>query len=388
MRVLFVCPFVPWPRENGGKIRTGALLEAASKRVEIDLCVIDDGTQREDALEALGAHVHDVDWFPRGRASLTKRLFRAKLERWFHSPELAARLARVRPGDYDLVHLDEMLLVRTMPRVKDTPVVVHHHKLDRILYEKLSRGEGPKRHWDLTKLAHLERVSVARFPDQIFCSAEDAETYSRSHPTVRPHVLPSGFEPARFERAPFETRDARRLLFLGSMDYGPNVEGARWFVSQVLPKIEERVGPIVLELVGANPVAEVRALESARVLVTGRVPDVRPHLARTGAMLVPLSIGGGTRLKIVEALAMETPTVSTRIGAEGLGLVDGEHLALADSPDEFARATAELLLDGKKARQLAECGANHVRKQFPWQRLGDRLAEIWSEIKASSTTHP
>ncbi|MEX1025184.1 MAG: glycosyltransferase family 4 protein [Planctomycetota bacterium] len=380
MRVLFVCPFVPWPLENGGKIRTYQLLRAAAREAQIDLAVIDDGTPRTEAEGALAEVVNDVHWFSRERAPLTKRLVRPKLERWFHSPALERFLGTAK--GYDLVHLDEMLLVRALPPGR-TPVLLHHHKLDRVLYELLTRDAGPKRHVDLFKLARLEREATRRFPKQLFCSREDADLFRATHPRVEPFVLPSGFDPDVFAPAPFDERDPSRLLFLGSMDYGPNVDGARWLIEDVLPRLSSALPSVKIELVGANPGAAVRALAGTRVEVTGRVADVRPHLATAGALVVPLSIGGGTRLKIVEALAMDTPVISTTIGAEGLGLEHGRHLLTADDGESFARAVLELVGDRSAARRLAETGGSFVRERFPWPRLGARLVEIWRDVASA-----
>jgi glycosyltransferase involved in cell wall biosynthesis len=134
---------------------------------------------------------------------------------------------------------------------------------------------------------------------------------------------------------------------------------------------------VVLELVGRGSGPRIAALAGPRVELIGAVPSVRPHLERAALAVVPLRIGGGTRLKIVEALALGTPLVSTPVGAEGLELEGGRHLALAERPDEFAAACAALLEDPEAARRLGLAGRAQVERLYPWPALGDRLLAAW-----------
>ena len=202
-------------------------------------------------------------------------------------------------------------------------------------------------------------------------------------------MVPSGFDPESFRARPdAPPREPARLLFLGSMDYGPNVEAVQRFVRESLPAIRAERPETVLEIVGAHPTAEVRALARPGVIVTGRVETVQPYLARASALVVPLAIGGGTRLKIVEALALATPVVSTTIGAQGLGLVDGTHLALADGGLEFARATLALLADPAGAAQLAARGRAWVHEHYRWEVLGHELVDYWERVAFSGALSP
>jgi len=157
MKVLFVCPFVPWPLVDGGKIRTFNLIKEAASHAEIHLRVVREPGQAEDTEEALRPWCGSLRFFERGRLRPLQRVLRPKLERWFHSPALLPAVhADLAAGDFHLVHLDELLLARVVPPDPRVPVIQHHHKLDTILYARLSDGLGPKRHFDLWKLQRLE----------------------------------------------------------------------------------------------------------------------------------------------------------------------------------------------------------------------------------------
>lgn len=390
MKVLFVCPFVPWPLENGGKIRTYHLLRQASAQAEIHLRAIQEPEPIEDAREALAPWCRTLGFFERSRPGSLERWKLPKLERWFHSRALLASvrddLAR---GGFKLLHLDELLLARILPPEREIPVVQHHHKLDTVLYDSLDRNTTLERRFDLWKLRRLEAESARRYRHHLLCSQGDAETLRSRYGALDVAVVPSGFDPGVFRAEPNAgPRAAERLLFLGSMDYGPNKEAVLRFARESLPRIRAARPAVVLEIVGANPGPEIRALAGPNVLITGRVDSVQPYLAQASALIVPLSIGGGTRLKIVEGLALATPVISTTIGAQGLGLVDGRHLVLADGAEAFAEATLRVLADPAGSARLGERGRAHVHEHFRWEVLGRELVDYWERVAFSGALSP
>jgi len=389
VKVLFVCPFVPWPLVNGGKIRTYHLLRAVARQCEVHLRVIQEPAPIQDAAEALGAVVASAAFFERSRPGRLERWQLPKLERWFHSRALLEAVrADLAGGGFQLVHLDELLLARIVPDARTVPVVQHHHKLDTVLYESLTHPSLEQR-FDRWKLRRLEAESARRYRHHLFCSQDDADTLRARHGALDCAVVPSGFDPESFRPDPAGAgRAPARLVFLGSMDYGPNVEAVVRFVRESLPSVRAARPDVVFEIVGGNPAPQVQALAGPGVLVTGRVDEVQPYLARASALVVPLAIGGGTRLKIVEALALGTPVVSTTIGAQGLGLVHGTHLALADGAEAFARATLALLADPAGAARLGERGRAYVHEHYRWEVLGRELVDYWERVAFSGALSP
>ncbi len=390
MKVLFVCPFVPWPLVNGGKIRTYHLLRTASAEAEIHLRVIEEPEPVAGAAEALAPWCRTLGFFPRSRPGRIERWKLPKLERWFHSRALLGAVqADLAGGGFRLLHLDELLLARVVPPVRAVPVVQHHHKLDTVLYDSLAADASLARRFDLWKLRRLEAESARRYRHHLLCSQDDADALRTRYGALDCAVVPSGFDPQTFQPDPsLGAREPERLVFLGSMDYGPNVEAVRTFVRAILPRLLRARPTLRLEIVGADPLPEVRALAGASVQLTGRVENVQPYLQRASALVVPLRIGGGTRLKIVEALALGTPVVSTTIGAQGLGLENGRHLLLADGEEEFAAATLRILADPLEGARMGERGRVYVHEHFRWDVLGRELVDYWERVAFSGALSP
>jgi glycosyltransferase involved in cell wall biosynthesis len=170
-----------------------------------------------------------------------------------------------------------------------------------------------------------------------------------------------------------------RVVFTGAMRHAPNADGARWYLDHVHPMVAERIPSLRVAIVGADPPPDLRARQSAGVEVTGRVDDIRPWLANASVAIVPLLSGGGTRLKILEAMAAGIPVVSTTVGAEGLDLADGSDLLIADSPRAFADAILRVLYDSSLAESLSERGRVTVLARFDWRVVVERLISAHDE---------
>lgn len=205
-------------------------------------------------------------------------------------------------------------------------------------------------------------------------------------PGVVVRVPPSGGSRCELKRA-----RPPSLLFLGSMDWMPNIDAVVWFAREIFAPIQAAVPGVTLTIVGRTPTPAVHQLAAANpaITVTGTVPDVRPYLRQAAVCVVPLRAGGGTRIKIFEAMAAGLPVVSTRIGAEGLPVTDREHLLLADRPAEFAEAVVELLRQPELRRRLAGNGRQLVCTRFSWEQAAARFAEICRHaVVARDTERP
>ncbi len=387
MEVLFLCPWLPWPLNSGGKLRTFNLIRSVAPWARVHLRAVLEPDQGQADVDALAPYCASLKAFPREAAGPLMRLTHSKMERWFHSPALIRAVrAELESEDFDLVHIDELLHARILPPLESgrrrPPVVQHHHKLDLAFAQSNTEISGLERRFDAWKIGRLERESADRHQHHLLCSRDDADTLCGRYPTLECSVLPSGYDPDYF-RVPVEPprRSENALCFIGSMDYLPNVAAMTHFVTHVLPRIRAQRPEVRLTIVGRNPSEHVRGLAADEAVeVTGGVPDVRPWLSRSAAMVVPLTIGGGTRLKIVEAMAMECPVISTTIGAEGLGMQDGRELLLADGDQAFAEATLKTLAERQATQARAQVAADYVRANLTWSRLAERLAWVWREV--------
>jgi glycosyltransferase involved in cell wall biosynthesis len=190
--------------------------------------------------------------------------------------------------------------------------------------------------------------------------------------------VPTGVDTAFFRPGNAQKRDPHNLVFTGSMDWLPNEDGIRYFTEQIMPRIKQSVPDVTLTVVGRDPYPGLIELSKRdpSVIVTGRVEDVRPYMDQASVYIVPLRIGGGTRLKIYEAMAMEKPIVSTSIGAEGLPVANGTEILLADTPESFADATVRLLQDQNLGGDIGRRAATRVRKEFGWDTVAENFAAI------------
>jgi glycosyltransferase involved in cell wall biosynthesis len=217
----------------------------------------------------------------------------------------------------------------------------------------------------------------ARIPEAVLVSSEDERALLRSLAGVDPVVVPNGVNTREFAPDPAIAEEPDRILFVGPLTYDANLDGLRWFCRDVLPLVRAEIPGAQADHVG-EPVSEELGAR-----MHGRVPDVRPWLARAPLSVVPVRYGSGTRYKILEALSMGRCVVSTSIGAEGLGLADGEHLLIADEPAAFAAAVVRALRDPALRARLGAAGRAHVAARYDWEPLVARVDEVWSRVAST-----
>jgi glycosyltransferase involved in cell wall biosynthesis len=312
--------------------------------------------------------------------------------RHWADPAAHAALAAFTAGrDYDLIHFCDIVmwpyvkrLPHRCPRVMDRSRVDLMFQTEELRTLPLSARERIGRHENLFKLGFLERDAAAHLAATVVCGPDD-EKFLRANVdgSANVFVLPNGCDPTYFDldsHPPAAPADPT-WLFCGAMDYSPNVDGLGWYFDAVDPHVRTVLPRRRIEIVGKSPSAAVRAHAALPgVTVTGEVPDVRPHYQSSLFQIVPLRIGGGTRLKIVESLSIGCPVVSTTIGAQGLDLVHGLHLLLADTPQDFAQAIRRLAGDPHLRQRLRENGRRQVLAHYGWPRLGARLHDFYESL--------
>jgi len=226
-------------------------------------------------------------------------------------------------------------------------------------------------------MIEYERTVCTAVKSIVAVSDQDAQTMRDLYGVTRVGVVPTGVDVAFFTPAeePHPTTD---LAFVGSMDWMPNVDGVVWFVDEVLPRIRKKLPQCSVAVIGRKPGREVTKLaeRDAGIRITGTVADVRPWLWGSKVAVVPLRIGGGTRLKIYEAMAARTPVVSTTIGAEGLDVSPGENIRIADAPDAFADACIRLISNAEERRRLSAAAWEHVSTKHSW----DAAAAVFERL--------
>lgn len=297
----------------------------------------------------------------------------------------------------DLIQLESIHMIRNAEALAEAgiqaPVVYNWHNIESELMQRFAESSASlarRAYATLTagKLRAIEREILRSAFGHIVCSEREREVLATIAPEARIAVIENGVDCDSFAPGVAESGSAAKpegmarntLVFVGSMDYYPNAEGAVWFAREIWPSIRERVPSLEFCIVGARPTEAVLALrEVAGVTVTGTVPDVRPYYERALAAVVPLRTGGGTRLKILEAMAAGTPVVSTALGAEGLRVEPGEHYLMAGTDDAapWVEAIAKLHADPAECAALSERGLRRAREEYDWKSLGASLVDTY-----------
>jgi glycosyltransferase involved in cell wall biosynthesis len=238
-------------------------------------------------------------------------------------------------------------------------------------------------------MLRYEGRTLARFEGVLAVSDADRDTFAALYPgAVRQpaHVVPTGVDTEYFAPAPSDP-ESRTLVFTGSMDWLPNEDGMTYFCREILPKIRQAEPEATLSIIGRTPTPAVRKLaDIPGVDVTGRVDDVRPHIARGAVYVVPLRIGGGTRLKIFEAMSMAKAVVSTTVGAEGLPVTSGRDIEIADEPSRFAHAVVHLIRDSAARRALEAAARRLVVERYDWSAVALDFEEALLRVAAAPTS--
>jgi glycosyltransferase involved in cell wall biosynthesis len=303
----------------------------------------------------------------------------------------AAAVQRCLDGEpFDLVVCDFLVPAVNLPRELPCPAVLFTHNVESEIWRRhteTQRSRLLRAFFDAQhrRMLRFEGQALSRFDRVLAVSDADRDTFARLYPDAARgpiDVVPTGVDTEFF--APRPRSAANRLVFTGSMDWIPNEDAMTFFCRDVLPLVRAEEPRVRLTIVGRAPSAAVRGLAAdPRIEVTGRVDDVRPWVGDATVYIVPVRIGGGTRLKIFEAMAMNKAIVSTRVGAEGLPVVHGRHLLLADSPDEFAAAVIRLLRSRDLRSELGAAARALVVDHHDWGAVAQSLDGALCEAAAS-----
>jgi polysaccharide biosynthesis protein PslH len=293
-------------------------------------------------------------------------------------------------GQFDLAICDFLAASRNFPDKLPIPCALFQHNVESSLWERMARTEThPLRKisytYESARMSRYERRSLARFHHIIAVSDNDREQLLAMDPSCEIAVIPTGVDTKKFPVAPASSATPPRIVFTGSMDWEPNMDAVEYFCGQIWPRILTQCPDAVFQIVGRNPFARVERLASPSVEVTGTVPSVIDYLRDATVVVVPLRIGGGTRLKIYEAMAMGKALVSTSIGAEGLTFQNGRDLMLADDAASFADAILLLLRDAEVRRRF-EQAATQLAAQFDWAVVTRQFAQVLEKIAADGGT--
>ena len=391
MNLLWVNAGLLLPLDKGGKLRTWHLMRQLARSHDISYVSFADASTTAVDIAGMREVASHVVTIPRTEAAKgTARFYLDAMQ--YLVDRVPYAVAKYRSAAYrraveqllatqrfDAIVCDFLVPVVNLPDTLPCPAILFTHNVESEIWRRhveTARNSVSRRLLEAQwrRMRRFERAALGRFDLVLAVSDADRQTFGRLFPdalTAPVHVVSTGVDTAYF--APMsDHQPAKRshLVFTGSMDWLPNEDGMQYFVREILPLIRQLEPDATLSIIGRSPTPAVRRLANDHgVRVTGSVDDVRPHVAEGSVYVVPLRIGGGTRLKIFEAMAMGKAVVSTTIGAEGLPVTPGQHIVIADEPQQFAEAVVRLVRDDEMRRRLEVEARKLVVERYDWSAV-------------------
>jgi glycosyltransferase involved in cell wall biosynthesis len=399
-RLLFVVPSIPLPANTGGTLRTLHLLSALDKQFDVTvLAPHRAGTDAPALRKMLRGRVVEIPPAPKLERSVRRFLNAAVGQpvgyEQYAGPAMQRALCKLLDeAPFSLVHFDHLHTAQLLPWVrrhgKGARAVIDAHNVEAQVVERMADiSTFPMRwalKWQASRVRNLESRLVSLADAVLACSVRD-KSLLRWAGAEHVQVIPNGVSLEEMAQRPADER--RNVIFVGSMDWWPNSDAALLLAKDIWPRCEAQLSDSRLVLAGRNPPAELSALASDRVVVTGTVDSVAPYLRESWASAIPLRAGSGTRLKILEAAAARVPVVASRLAAEGLPFLHEKHILYAESAEEFAQALVRLKESPALASELAE-NAFRIAQDFDWPKVGHSLSQFyrrWLATGAFSEAH-
>lgn len=405
--LLYLSHRLPTPPHNGAALRTFNTIRVLSESYRIKALCFD----RTDAIlanldleERIGAlrPYADVEVFPIPQQQSRLRLIVDHARSVFandaytifayDSRAYAAAIERaLAEHDFAMVHVDSLDLARYLPLLGGLPIACTHHNVESQLLRRRALTEPPLRraylNFQASKLERLERQWLPRVAVNVVVSDDDARTFQALAPGARVEIAPNGVDVDYF--TPGSGRDQAGIVFVGGTNWFPNRDGLEWFHRDILPELRAigETGPVTW--VGRCSADDAKRFGGPDgVDFTGYVPDVRPYLRDAACVIAPLRVGGGTRLKILDAWACGSAVVATSQASEGLVRIDGANILVADEPRAFAQAIQRVINDPALRTSLARAGRATAERYYSWTSIGGRLAEVYAEIQGTRGATP
>lgn len=404
--LLFLSHRLPFPPHNGASIRTFNVLRQLAQDFDVVALCFD---RADPALASMAvadriaglAPWAEVQVFPipqehsSGRFAwdhLRSMAMRRPYVHFVHESEDYERALRelLATHAFDLVHFDSLDLQRFVPLVRHLPMVCTHHNAESVLLDRRATRERGLRGWYMRRqaalLARSEAELLPQFDLNVTVSDVDTTLLRELAPSARYRTIPNGVDTSFFTPSGNGTR--KGCVFVGGTTWFPNLDGLEWFAGEVLPAMRREGLHANVEWVGRVTEAERTRFSAEGLTFTGYVDDIRPHVLGAACFLAPLRVGGGTRLKILDAWAMGMPVVATSIACEGLDAVHGQNILIADDVPAFVRETARVLADPELGHRLGAAARATVEQAYSWNVLGARLRKDYHGAIARRRSRP
>lgn len=397
MKILWITRDIPYPPIKGYSIRIYNFMTRISLEHEIYLFSLKEIEEPDHDIDGLRRVCKEVGFslFHKGRSWSKPFEFLSYLLReippdfrFFLAPHILRDLVNfIGERKFDIVQIEDLqlaLFLDYLPKHLGAKTVLDFQDVDFRKYDRIYHFEKKitrrLRIWLHSRiLRKWEPDFAGRFDLCLAISDIDKKLLLDANPRIHAETLPNGIELAEYRISPIQN-PTPTIIFVGSMDYLPNVDAVIYFVEQIFPYIRQQVPGVEFHIVGNEPRPSVYALAGNGVVVTGQVPDVKPYYQQSWVSVVPLRAGGGIRNKILEAMALGRPTVSTTIGCEGLRVTHDKDILVSDDPHEFGELVVRLFRDEDLRARLIENGRQTVEKYYNWNTLAKQAVELYQSL--------
>ncbi len=389
MNILFLTHMLPYPQTDGARIRSFNLLKTLTRHNKVSVVSFISETTRTEDIDELRGFVHDLQTVFRPQKYAIKDLFKGVCTSEpftiinYRTEEMKELVSKKLNEGIDAVHCEHLNMAQYAMAGDGVKRIIDMHNVEsEIMRRYADKASDPLKaiysKMTAKKLARYERDVLRNFDLCVAVSARDADHMREfCSNTV---VVDNGVDLDSFLLCEDIVTEPR-LVYTGWMKYHANNDAAKYFCDEILPAIKKDRSEVTVDIVGKEPSDEVlRLSDIAGVNVTGAVPDIRSYINKASVYIVPLRVGGGTRLKILEAMAIGIPIVSTSIGCEGIGLTNEKDILIADTAKDFARQTLRLLDDAALRKHLAANARELVEERFSWKMIGEKLLSAYNTI--------
>jgi len=396
-KILVLTGALPYPPVTGAKIRTFNLLKALAPEFDISLLTVMTEKGERDYvanIEQAGIKCHVI--YKPGLHRGIRRMSDAIQSYFSPQPYIVRHYCSksyrriletlLAEHGYDVVHCDSISMTSNLYGLDKSRLALTQHNIEHLIWEGYAKHAGNPvalafYRNQYRKVKRFERRLDRVYGHIVTVSENDKQVLQDDFPSDRITVVENGVDPDIYANTT-PTADRSGIVFTGSLDWHPNIDGLVWFAHDVYPLLRTAAADLRINVVGRKPTQRIRDLLAGRTAMNlhADVPRIQPHLHSARVMMVPLRIGGGSRLKILEAMASGVPVVSTAKGAEGLNVIAGDNILIEDEPERFAKALLEVIWDGDLHRRLAERGLELVNRRYSWDRVARPLADLWRRI--------
>lgn len=390
MNILFVSALLPYPLYSGGQIRIYNLLKQLSKKHSITLCSFIRSEEEKQWIKKL-SFCNRVYTAYRGRAWRPRYLLAASVGRYpflfstYANQEMAEIIgANIEKGDYHIVHLEPGYVWPSLPQISiPVPIVVAEHNIEHTVYEGYIKAfpivpMRPILFADVIKLRFWENNIWKRVAHVVAVSDEDKREIAKHRPADTITVVPNGVDIESIKPSAKNKKDTgHSFLFVGNFAWLQNRDAVRWLIKDIWPEVRKRFPDATLRIVGRGLPGDLRQSFDDKTVLLEHVDDIRDEYAIADILLAPIRIGGGTKFKVLEAMAAGVPVVTTNEGASGLDVTDGEHLAISESENEFVRRSEEFITGKQYRSAVVKKARTLVEKKYSWETIADTLDSVW-----------